>query len=298
MSLLAPNWFVEEYRSNVRHIFQSKGFKLKSTVTPEGSITGKTVKWPYFGTFDMQEKTRGGETPPANPNQGMLSADLKDYDYLYEIYEQDLTKMTANERQAHYVGGGNAVGRKSDSLIMNALNDAVVAAGNRTFGSGGDFDGLPTALAVCEALADDDQIDWDGNVTAVIPWRWYNILLMWKEFNNAEWVGTANLGFPAGTVGKRWNNVNWVPFQKKELLIPSANQAYGFIYHRNAAGYATNYEGKVTPDWDNRKGCWTFRGDLQAVSMALYPGASGIYRMHYATNTALARPVERTQTVS
>lgn len=296
--LLAPAWFVEEYRSNVRHIFQSKGFKLKSTVTPEGSIIGKTVKWPYFGTFEMQEKTRGGETPPANPNQGMLSADLKDWDALYEIFEQDLSKMTANERAAAHQAGGNAVGRKSDSIIMNAANDAVIAAGDKTMGDGsGAFD-LPTAMLACEQLADDDQIEWDGNVTAVIPWRWFNLLMIWKEFNSAEWVGAANLGFPAGTIGKRWNNVNWVPFQKKELLIPAANQAYGFIFHRQSLGYATNYEGKVTPDWDNRKGCWTMRFDLQAVAMALYPGASGIRRLHYATNTAIQRPVERTQTVA
>ncbi|CAA0096233.1 Uncharacterised protein [Starkeya nomas] len=295
--LLAPNWFVEEYRSNVRHIFQSKGFKLKSTVTPEGSITGKTVKWPYFGTFEMQEKTRGGETPPANPNQGMLSTDLKDYDALYEIHEQDLTKMTANERAAAHQAGGAAVGRKSDSIIMNVMNDAVVAAGSRTFGDGtGDF-GLPEAMVACEALADDDQVEWDGNVTAVISWRWFNLLMLWKEFNSAEWVGAAGLGFPVGTQGKRWNNVNWIPFQKKELLIPAANQAYGFIYHRNSVGYATNYEGKVTMDWDNRKGCWTTRFDLQAASMALYPGAAGIYRLHYATNSIIQRPVERTEAV-
>lgn len=296
--LLAPNWFVEKYQSNVRHIFQSKGFKLKSTVTPEGSIEGKTVKWPYFGTFDMQEKTRGGETPPANPNQGMLSADLKDWDALYEIHMQDLAKMSANEQAAAHQAGGAAVGRKSDSIIMNAMNDAVVAAGSRTFGDGSTAFGLPEAMTACEALADDDQIDWDGNVTAVIPWRWYNLLLLWKEFNSSEWVSAANLGFPAGTIGKRWNNVNWVPFQKKELLIPASNQAYGFIYHRNSVGYGTNYEGKVTMDWDNRKGCWTTRFDLQAVAMALYPGASGIYRLHYATNSTIQRPVERTQTVS
>ncbi|WGD31286.1 phage capsid protein [Ancylobacter sp. WKF20] len=295
--LLAPNWFVEEYRSNVRHIFQSQGFKLKPTVTPEGSITGKTVKFPYFGTFEMQEKTRGGETPPANPDHGFVSADLKDYDALYEIQEEDLNKMTANERQAAQQAGGMAVGRKSDSLIMNAMNAAVVAAGSRTFGTGGDF-GFEDALLACEALADDDQVVWDGNVTAVISWRWWHILSRYKEFNNAEWVGAANLGFPAGTVGKRWNNVNWVPFQKKELLIPAANQAYGFIFHRNAVGYATNYEGKVNIQWDNRQGCWTVRFDMQSVATALYPGASGIYRLHYATNTSPQSPVQRTQTVS
>lgn len=296
--LLAPNWFVEEYRSNVRHLFQSKGFKLKSTVTPEGSITGKTVKWPYFGTFEMQEKSRGGETPPANPEQNMLSAELKDYDALYEIFEQDLNKMTANERAAAHQAGGMAVGRRSDSIIMNAANDAVVAAGNKTFGDGSGAFTLEVAMTASEALADDDQIDWDGNVTAVIPWRWFNNLMLYKQFNNAEWVGAAGLGFPTGTVGKRWNNVSWIPFQKKELLIPASNQAYGFIYHRNSLGYATNYEGKVTMAWDNRKGCWTTRFDLQAVAMALYPGASGIRRLHYATNTAITRPAEPTTTVA
>lgn len=297
--LMAPEWFVNEYRANVRHVFQSKGFKLKSTVLPEGRMEGKTAFWPIMGTFEMQEKQRGGQTPPANPNQSMRSADLKDYDALYEIHQQDLSKMTANEKAAAQEAGGNAVGRKVDSVIMNAMNDAMGEAGApATIGNGsGDF-GLPDAMLACDQLQDDDQIDWDGNVTAVIPWRWYNRLLMWKEFNNAEWVGAAGLGFPSGTIGKRWNNVNWLPFQKKELIIPTSNQAYGFIYHRNAIGYSSNYEGAVTMGWDNRAGCWTVRFDLQATAKAIYDKAAGIRRLHFATNSAIERPVERTQAVA
>lgn len=295
--LFAPNWFVEEYRSNVRHLFQSQGFKMKPTVTPEGRIDGKTAYWPYFGTFEMQEKSRGSETPPANPEQDKLSANLKDYDALYEIYEEDLTKMSASEKAAAQMAGGMAVGRKVDSIIMNAANDAVVAAGNKTVGDGtGDWD-LFQAEAVTELLVDDDMVPSDGGITAVIPYRWFNIMMNYKEFNNSEWVG-ADMSFPTGTRAKRWNGVNWVPFAKKELIIPSANQAYGFIYHRMCLGYATNYEGKVNMQWDNRKGCWTTRLDLQATALALYPGAAGIRRLHFKTNTALQRPVERTQTVA
>lgn len=296
--LLAPNWFVEEYRSNVKHIFQSKGFKLKSTVTPEGSITGKTVKWPYFGTIDLQEKTRNSETPPSNPDQGMLSADLKDYDALYEIHEQDLTKMTAGEKAAAHEAGGKGVGRKSDSIIMNAANDACIAAGDKTMGNGAGHWDLIEAQYAIDALQDEDEVDEDSEITAVMPSRWFRRMMMWKEFSNAEWIGAAGLTFPAGTIGKRWNGVTWLVMSRKQLLIPAANQAYGFIYARQSLGYATNYEGKVTPAWDNRKGCWTFRFDLQAVAMALYPGAKGIRRLHYATNSPIERPVERTQTVA
>ena len=295
--LLAPEWFVEEYRANVKHVFQSDGFKMKSTVSPEGSINGLTVKWPYFGTFEMGEYQRGSETPPANPDQGMLQATLKDYDALYEIFQADLTKMTANEKAAAHQAGGKAVGRKSDAIIMNAANDACIAAGDKTVGDGtGDWD-LFQAQAVAEELVDDDMVPSDGNITAVIPWRWFNIMMLYKEFNSSEWVG-ADLGFPRMTRAKSWNGVVWVPFSKKELIVPAADEAFGFIYHRTALGYATNYEGAVMMDWDNRKKCWTVRFDLQACAMALFPNAAGIRRLHFATDTALERPVERTQAVA
>ncbi|MEW6256830.1 MAG: phage capsid protein [Pseudomonadota bacterium] len=292
--LFAPEWFVNEYRATTRHIYQSQGFKLKSTVMPEGRIEGKTAYWPVMGTFEMQEKQRGSDTPPANPDQSQRSADLKDYDALYEIHQQDLNKMTANERTAAQQAGGNAVGRKSDAIIMATLN----AFGGSTIGNGsGDWD-LMQAITAVEQLQDDDQVPTDGGITCVLPWRWYDIMMLYKEFNNAEWVGGAGLEFPKGTAGKFWRNVNWLPMSKKELIIPGSNQAYGFIYHRTAIGYASNYEGQSTMAWDNRKGCWTVRLDLQAAGMNIYAAGAGIRRLHFLTNTALARPVERTQAVT
>lgn len=296
--LLAPAWFVEQYSANVKQVFQSKGFKLKPTAMPEGRMEGKTAYWPIMGTFEMQEKKRGAETPPANPMQAQRSKTLADYDALYEIHQQDLTKMTANEQQAAAEAGGKAVGRKVDGIIMAALNDAVASEGGTTIGNGaGDF-GLTDALGACNQLQNDDQIDWDGNVTAVIPWIWFNRLMMWKEFNNSEWIGAAGLGFPAGSTGKRWNNVNWLPLSTKEMIVPAANQVYGFIYHRNAIGYSSNYEGSTNMQWDNRVGCWTVRLDLQACAKSIFTGAAGIRRLHFATNSAIERPVERTQAVT
>lgn len=290
----APNWFVEEFRSNVLHIYQSQGFLLKPTVQPEGSINGKTVKWPWFGTFEMQERSRASETPPANPDQDMLSATLKDYDALYEIFEQDLTKMTANEKQAAHQAGGMAVGRCSDRIILNAMNGA---SGLTTIGNGtGDWD-LFQAIGAAEALQNDDLVPRGSQINCVVPYRWFDLLMLYKEFNSSEWVGS-DLGFPAGVKAKRWRDVNWIPMSTAELIVPSANQCYGFIYDRTAVGFATNYEGKVTPDWDNRKGCWTMRIDTQATAMTLRPNARGLRRLHFATNTALQRPVERTVTVA
>jgi len=291
--LFAPNWYVEQYKSNVRHYYQSKGFKLKQAVTPEGRIEGLTVKWPYFGVMEMQERQRGSQTPPANPAQGMLSATLKDYDLLWEIQQMDLTKMTANENQAAYAAAGKAVGRKSDAIIFEAMN---TASGLTTIGTGVEDWDIFYAMQATEALQDDDQVD-DDNLFSYIPYRWFNIMMTYKEFNASEWVGAA-LGFPTGTRVKNWNGVNWISLSKKELIIPNTNQAYGFIWDKGAVGYASNYEGSTNMQWDNRAGCWTYRSDLQACAMALDPTARGIRRLHFKTNTTLQRPVERTQAVA
>ena len=292
--LFAPNWFVEQYKSNVRHLYQSKGFKLKPAVTPEGRIEGLTVHWPYFGTMDMQKRQRGSQTPPANPAQGMLSATLQDYDLLYEIQYQDLTKMTANEQAASSAAAAKAVGRQSDAIIFEALN---TASGLSTIGDGTTDWDLFQAMMATEALQDDDQVD-DDNLFAFIPYRWFNIMNTYKEFNASEWVGSA-LGFPTGVRVKNWNGVNWISLAKKELIAGAAsNTSYGFIWDRGAVGYSSNYEGTTNIQWDNRGGCWTYRSDLQACAMALDPTARGIRRLYFKNNTTLQRPVERTQTVA
>lgn len=290
--LFAPNWFVQQFKSSVWSLHQSTGFKLKSAVSPEGSIQGLTVTWPYFGVMEMQEKSRGSETPPANPDQGMLSATLKDYDLLWEIHKQDVTKMTANEQQAAHEGAAKATGRKSDAIIFNAVNGAT---GLTTIGTGAENWDLFYAMQASESLLDDDLVD-ANDLFSFIPYRWFNILMTYKEFNNSEWVGS-QIGFPTGVRGKSWNGVNWVPLSKKEMITPSGTTAYGFMWSKRAVGYASNYEGDVTPAWDNRKGCWTFRSDMQACAMALDPTARGVRRLFFKTDTALQRPVERTQAV-
>lgn len=41
--LLAHVWYVERYKSTMRHILQSKEMKLKSAVLPEGRLEGIRV---------------------------------------------------------------------------------------------------------------------------------------------------------------------------------------------------------------------------------------------------------------
>jgi hypothetical protein len=289
MSQQAENWFVEEYRSNVRHIYQSQGYMLKATVMPEGRVEGKRVYFPVAGKKKARRIVRrAGNATPQNPDRTQPYADLEDWQVFSEIDYLDINKMKVNERTVEQQEGAMALGRRADRIIVDAMGTSFPL--NQTTGTGGDITLAAIMTAANNLFA--RGVPDDGNAFALLPYLWWNVLMTYKQFNSAEWVGHENLSLPKRTRGKFWNGINWLvgaesADDEDEALftIPASNQFYSYMWHRNAIGALSNYEGQTFIDWDNRATCWTVNMLMQGCAKRILD--KGVQRLHFASNTTI-----------
>lgn len=284
MSQLAPNWFVQEYKTNVRQVYATEGHVLKNAVTPEGRIDGKTAFFPVGGRVKAMPLKRGSNATPNNPDRQFVQVDLGDYQVFDEIQYTDLTKMTINERSQVQTEGARALGVNSDVLIYNAMT-ATTNIASQTTGAGADIT-LADAMTAIQKL---QARAVRGPYFALIPTIWFAVFMTYKQFSNSQWAGDAGIVFPKGIMSKYWFGCYWIaqPESDTDSLfnIPSANQADGFAWGKEAIGYSSNYDDQTFIAWDNRATCWTVNMVQQAASKVLLP--TGVQRMRFATNTTI-----------
>lgn len=288
MSQQAPNWFVEEYRTNVRHIYQSEGYMLKGAVTPEGRVEGKTVHFPIAGKAKARRMNRGGVAVPGNPDRSFVTADLEDWQVYDLMHYTDLNKMTINERTVQQRSGAMALGRRSDRMIIDAMGASF--PGSQTTGNGSDITLADVMMGVDSFFA--RGAPDDGNAFALLPYRWNSVLNTYKQWANAEWVDFSNLPFPKRTRARFWNGINWIVMaeaaddaDEAPFTIPSANQFYSYIWHRDAVGAVSNYEGQTFIDWQNPITAWDVNMLLQGCAKRILD--KGVQRIHFASNTTI-----------
>ncbi|MCA0425416.1 MAG: hypothetical protein LCH61_19245, partial [Proteobacteria bacterium] len=93
---------------------------------------------------------------------------------------------------------------------------------------------------------------------------------------------------------KSWNGVHLVPFPDSYFAVPAANQAYGYMWLKNAVGFATPTDamGRIRDatrtDYVPEKKAHYVASTMSACGKVLLP--EGVRRLHVATNAAITRP--------
>ena len=146
MSTQITTAFVEQYKSNVLHLAQQKGSRLRDTVRYE-SVTGKNHFFERIGSTSAQKRTsRHSDTPRMDTPHSRRRVSLDDYDWADLIDQEDKVRMLISPQSEYAMAGANAMGR--------AMDDAIIAAavGNAYGGvSGGTTIALPSSQKVAHA---------------------------------------------------------------------------------------------------------------------------------------------------
>ena len=300
MSIDAPTWFVEQYKDGVIQKYQRKGFLLKSTVTPAGSIEGSKAYFNLMGKGKARKKKRGQAAVPMNAQKGRVEAILETWEAFDEVYKYDLSRMTANEKEAIQTAGAMALGRATDDEIMFHLDSkssttAGTGAGMKPLldanglpgmvgGAGIDFS-LKHLLLMASALKNAD-VPWDGNVFCPLPSLIWDQAMTYKQFNSADWIGD-DLSFSKATTHKFWAGVHW--FQAPDdLFLENVENHYDIeMYHRSSSGWGTNFELESMWQWDNKLGCWNVRMETEGAAACFQPEGTVRGRFKVPTDITL-----------
>ncbi len=157
----------------------------------------------------------------------------------------DELKVNMDERAVLANAGAYALGRKTDDLIVAALDSGTREAIGTQLGTT-DTDPLTKAkvLLAFEMLGNADVPD-DGNRYAVVGWHQWSDLLQIPEFANTQYIGPDELPWK-GIQAKRWLGALWMPHSG---LTKNGSLRYCYFYHRTAIGHAVGSEIATDISW-------------------------------------------------
>ena len=237
MSTSIDQSFVKQFEREVHEAYQRQGSLLRSTVRSKNNVKGASTTFQKIGKGVASTKARHGKVTPMNVDHTPIECTLQDFyagDYVDKL---DEAKVNHDERMVIANAGAWGLGRKTDELIITAMDSTTTTV--HDFSSGVTRKVL---LEAVEALDDNDVPD-DGDRWGLLTPRQWSIALTIPEFASADFVGD-DLPFIQRNRTRSWLGVNWM--RHTGLPGKGAAQAKCFTYHNNALGHASGAD--VTSD--------------------------------------------------
>jgi hypothetical protein len=233
--------FIRNFQADVHLAYQQRGSKLKDTVRHQGDIVGATTVFQKVGKGLASKKARHGMVPVMSIEHTPVECELQDYYAGDWVDALDETKMHVDEKKVVADAGAYALGRKTDELVINALNAAPASCDVGTYAAVLNKNTILEAFAKINA----NNVPDDGQRFAVVgPLQW-NALLSLEEFSKSSYVGE-DMPFLKGTESRKWLGINWI--MHTGLPLSGQNRSC-FIFHKTAVGHASGCEVKTDISW-------------------------------------------------
>ncbi len=236
-------------------------------------MQGASTIFPRVGKGTAAAKARNGVVPVMNLEYSNAECFLQDYYAGEWIDRLDEIKSSIDERTVIANAGAYALGRKTDELIVSALDTATAEAVGTGTGLA-DTDGLTKqkVLMAFEMLGAADVPD-DGNRFAVVGWKqWYELLQI-DEFAKSDYVGDGELPWK-GTQAKRWLGALWMPHSG---LTKAGVLRYCYFYHKTSIGHAVASEVVTDITWHGDRAAHFVNNMMSQGAVMIDP--TGVVRM-------------------
>lgn len=242
MSTTIDQAFIKQFEREVHEAYQRQGSKLRNTVRSISDVNGSSALFQRVGTGTASIKSTHGLVPVMNLDHSNVEVVLQDYYAGDWVDRLDELKINIDERQVIANAGANALGRKTDELIIDALENAsenVITDSN--IGLSKD-----KVLAAFETFGDADVPD-DGQRYCIVGWKQWSDLLAIDEFVNADYIGAENLPFATITQAKMFLGTIFIPHSG--LPIDENDVRSCYWYHRTAVGHAAAQDVTTDISW-------------------------------------------------
>ena len=130
MSASITNAFITQFEAEVHMAYQRMGSKLKSLVRTVNGVSGESVKFQKVGTGEATSKARHAEVVAMNISHTNVTATLADFYASDYVDKLDELKTNIDERSVVANNAAYALGRKTDSIITDAMSSATTLANN------------------------------------------------------------------------------------------------------------------------------------------------------------------------
>ena len=220
--------FIKQFETEVHMAYQRMGSKLRNTVRTT-NVTGSTARFQVIGKGTASTKSRNGNVTPmelAHTNVEVTMADFYASEYMDKL---DELKININERQAVAQSAAAALGRKTDEILITAMD----AGANATqIGATGSAVSKADLLSLFETLGNADVPEDGQRYLAMSPSGFADLFNI-NEFASSDYVGPQNLPFAGGMTMKEFLGF-------KIFSTSAVAGGKNFSYHTSSVGLGVN----------------------------------------------------------
>jgi hypothetical protein len=193
---------------------------------------------------DAEAVTRGvnGLIPARADNLNQNSCTLSEWHDLVRKTGFNIFASQGDQRAIMQKTTMGVINRKMDQQIITELNTGSVNTGAAVPGS-------VNLLTKAQVMLGNNEVPWDGWITALITPAFLGYLQQAPEFASADYVNRKPMedgpDWRDQPVAYRWRNMLIVVHPRLPGVGTAAEKC--FVYHRNAIGHAANVAGVQTP---------------------------------------------------
>lgn len=270
MSISLSNAFVTLFDAEVKQAYQGKAM-LVGAVRQRKGVEGSTVKFPKVGSGVATIRVPQTDVTPLNVGFSQVTCTLADYNAAEysDIFSQ--AKVNFDERQELVQVVANAMGRRQDQIILDAL-----AASSTSLTVSNDIGGSDTNLNVAKLreakrLLDKGNVDPTDRHIVIHANGLANLLsetsVTSSDFNTVKALvqGDINtfLGFQFHVLGDR---------SEGGLAVDGSLDRTCFAFHKSAIGYAEGIGMRTEINYIPEKTSWLVNEVFSAGAIAIDAG--------------------------
>ena len=220
--------FIKQLQSEVHMSFQRMGSKLRNTVRST-NVSGNTARFQVIGKGSANSKSRNGNVTPMELAHSTVEVTMQDWYAPEYIDKLDELKININERQAIAKSAAAALGRKTDALLIAAMDAGANSTQIHDTGSAIEKADL---LSLFETVGNADMPEDGERYLAMSPSGFADLYGI-TEFASSDFVGPQNLPFAGGMTMK-----DFLGF--KIFSTSAVAGGKNFAYHTQAVGLGIN----------------------------------------------------------
>lgn len=300
MTMEVSAHYRSRWDNQVRLRLQSKGNMLEGTVLPPMRIdvaADQTERFYFLRSGKLNTTKWGGKGHSVDfqgSDDDTVDIASEEWDCAFRLYDKDKWATAAGEEQTRQQQASNAIGRRSDRFIYDAIMSAALPPENII----GDYStGIdPYMLLEAEAKLFEHFTPNDGGIYAPIPSRQYQRLSTYKVSANAEWIG-GDLPLVKRTKARTFGSLNI--FQgEQDLFTPyiAGSQIRIRIWHKECVG--AGYSGqKLRTEWEREAKFkrWNVIHTIDGAAKVIEP--NGVVELRLKADALIESEIMRTKAV-
>ena len=196
--------FIKQFESEVHLAYQRMGSKLMNTVRNVSNVAGSVVRFQKIGTGTASTKSRNGMVTPMELTHTTVEATLADYYAAEYIDKLDELKTNIDERQAIATSAAAALGRKTDEILVTAMDAGANSTQLHDTSSAVEKADLLSAFETFGTA----NIPEDGQRYIAMHPKGFADLFLIEEFASSDYVGDQNLPYAGGMTMKNFLGFN------------------------------------------------------------------------------------------